>query len=197
VDGSAVFGIDVTLRNMVIAAVRCAPRFGSAVAKYDPATIKAKPSIVAVVEIPNGLAVVGKTYWQARTALDAADITWRDTGSHFTSGATLAPVYAQRLFEGPFFTHKSLDVSDEHGTQIEAVYEIPFQAHATMEPMNCVAHVADGQCEVWAPTQGVELAQYVAEQIKGLARDKIIIRRTFLSVAASVDASYPIISSRL
>jgi isoquinoline 1-oxidoreductase subunit beta len=180
VDGSAVFGIDVTLRNMVMAAVRCAPRFGSAIAKYDPAAIKAKPGIVAVVEIPNGLAVVGKTYWQARTALDTADITWSDTGSHFTSGATLAPVYAQRFFEGPFFTHKSLHVSDEHGPQIEAVYEIPFQAHATMEPMNCVAHVADGQCEVWAPTQGVELAQYVAEQVTGLARDKIIIHRTFI-----------------
>ncbi|MBO0757230.1 MAG: xanthine dehydrogenase family protein molybdopterin-binding subunit [Bradyrhizobiaceae bacterium] len=180
VDGSAVFGIDVTLPNMVMAAVRCAPRFGSTVAKYDAAAIKAKPGIVALVEIPHGLAVVGKTYWQARSALDAADIVWSDAGSHFTSGATLAPVYAQKLSAGPFFTHKSLHASDEQGTPIEAVYEIPFQAHATMEPMNCVAHVADGRCEVWAPTQGVELAQNVVEQVTGLARDKIIIHRTLI-----------------
>lgn len=180
VNGSAVFGIDVTLPNMVIAAVRCAPRFGSTITKYDAAAIRAKPGIVAVVEIPHGLAVVGKTYWQARSALDAADIAWSDTGSYFTSGATLAPVYAQRLSEGPFFTHKSVHTSDEHGTQIEAVYEIPFQAHATMEPMNCVAHVADGRCEVWAPTQGVELAQNVAEQVTGLVRDKVIIHRTLI-----------------
>jgi isoquinoline 1-oxidoreductase subunit beta len=180
VDGSAVFGIDVTLPNMVMAAVRCAPRFGSTIAKYDAVAITAKPGIITVVEIPCGLAVVGKTYWQARSALDAADIAWSDTGSHFTSGAPLAPVYAQRLSEGPFFTHKSLHTSDEHGTQIEAVYEIPFQAHATMEPMNCVAHVADGRCEVWAPTQGVELAQNVAEQVTGLARDRITIHRTLI-----------------
>lgn len=180
VDGRAVFGIDVTLPNMVMAAVRCAPRFGSTIAKYDAGAITARPGVVAVVEIPRGLAVVGKTYWQARSALDAADIAWSDTGSHFTSGAHVAPVYVQRLSEGPLVTHKSVHTSDEYGTQIDAVYEVPFQAHATMEPMNCVAHVADGRCEVWAPTQGVELAQNVAEQVTGLATDKIIIHRTLI-----------------
>jgi len=179
VDGSAVFGIDVTRPDMLTGAVRCAPRFGSAVATYDAAGIKAKPGVVAVVDLPNGVAVVAKTYWQARGALDAAEIVWGDSGSRFTSGATLAPVYEEKL-SGPFFSHKAEGATDLAGIKVDAVYEVPFQAHATMEPMNCTALVADGRCEIWAPTQGVEMAQNVAAQVTGLPMDKIVIHRTMI-----------------
>jgi isoquinoline 1-oxidoreductase beta subunit len=180
VDGSAVFGIDVTLPQMLLAAVRCAPRFGATVAKYNGADIKAKPGIIAVVEVPNGLAFVAKTYWQARRALDAAEIVWSDEGSRFASGATLAPIYTEKLTTGPFFAHKTATAVVDGVTRIEAVYETPFQAHATMEPMNCTAYVANDRCEIWAPTQGVEMAQNVAAQVTGLSADKIVIHRTFI-----------------
>jgi isoquinoline 1-oxidoreductase subunit beta len=182
VDGSAVFGIDMKLPGMVVGAVRCAPRFGASLVGYDAAAIKAKPGIVAVVEVPHGLAVVANSYWLARRALDSAQLEWGHDGSILTSGAALSPEFREKLTSGPFFIHK--EVGDVAGAsaprRAEAVYQLPFQAHATMEPMNCTAHITDGRCEIWAPTQGMELPQNVAMQITGLPSDKIVIHRTFL-----------------
>jgi isoquinoline 1-oxidoreductase beta subunit len=183
VDGSAQFGIDVRLSDMVIAAVRCAPRRGARLATYDRASIRAKPGVVDVVEIPGGLAVVARTYWQARQALDGASLTWSDAGDGLTSGSRLAPVYAERMASGPFFTHLA-KVEASGGAAgaatVEATYQTPFQAHATMEPMNCTARISDGACEIWAPSQGVEMAQNVAVQVTGLPSEKIVIHRTLI-----------------
>jgi len=181
VDGSATFGIDVTVPGMLVAAVRRAPRFGARLAKYDPAVLRSKPGVVQVVALPDGIAVVARTYWQARRALDSADLTWSAEGSAFSCGADLAPVFAEKLASGPFFSHLKKGsgvavVSSRH----TATYQIPFQAHATMEPMNCTAHVAEGRCEIWAPTQGVEMAQAVAAQVTGLPSDKVLIHRTLV-----------------
>jgi len=184
VDGSAVFGIDVKVPNMRLAAVRCAPRFGARLLTYDEAAIKAKPGVVAVVEISNGLAVVADTYWHARRALDAAELQWSDEGSTLTNTTGLPAAYYEKLEAGPFFTRKKLgDAPAALGAaprKLDAVYEVPFQAHATMEPMNCTASVTADGCEIWAPTQGVELSQYVANQVTGLPLDRIVIHRTFL-----------------
>ena len=184
VDGSAKFGIDVSLPGMLLAAVRCAPRFGGRLAQHDAATIKQRPGVVAAVELPNGLAVVAKTYWQARRALDEATLTWTEDGSTLTSGDALPPLYAERLESGPFFTHlnKALPPAqtDAGAQTLAATYEIPFQAHATMEPINCTARVADGRCDVWAPTQGVEMAHAVAMQVSGLPSERVTIHRTMI-----------------
>ena len=181
VDGSAQFGIDVTLPDMLIAAVRCAPCPGAQLDKYDRAAIGAKPGVVGAVEIPGGLAVVAKTYWQARQALDGATVTWSEAGDGFTSAGTLAPIYAERMASGPFFTHLAKgEMPAATSPTLEATYQTPFQAHATMEPMNCTARLSDGACEIWAPTQGVEMAQNVAAQVTGLPSDRIVIHRTLI-----------------
>jgi isoquinoline 1-oxidoreductase beta subunit len=182
VDGSAQFGIDVTLPDMLIAAVRGAPRPGATLKTSDRASIRAKPGVVDVVEIPGGLAVVAKTWWQARQALDGAAATWSDADEGFTSAGALAPVYAERMASGPFFTH--LVTGDAAAAAaaptLSATYQTPFQAHATMEPMNCTARVSASSCEIWAPTQGVEMAQNVAAQVTGLPSDRIVIHRTLI-----------------
>jgi isoquinoline 1-oxidoreductase beta subunit len=169
---------------MLNAAVRCAPRFSGKLARYDAAAIKAKPGVVAVVEVPGGLAVVAKTYWQARSALDSATLAWSDGGSTVDSGAGLPALYADRLKSGPFFSHKAAGdpakARDGAAQKLEAVYQIPFQAHATMEPMNCTARVGPDACEIWAPLQGVEMVQNVAAQVTGLALEKIAVHRTLL-----------------
>jgi isoquinoline 1-oxidoreductase subunit beta len=183
VDGSAEFGIDVKLPQMLLAAVRSAPRLGSKLEKYDAASVKSRPGVVSVLEIPDGLIVVAKTYWQARRALDSANLVWSASGSEFTSATAFDQVYAQRLSSGPFFKHLELgDPSSaiDASAKLEATYQLPFQAHATMEPMNCTARIADGRCEIWAPTQGVELAQTVAAQVTGLPPERITIHRTLL-----------------
>jgi isoquinoline 1-oxidoreductase beta subunit len=184
VDGSAIFGIDVNVPGMLLAAVRCAPRFGTRLASYDAAKVKESPGIVASVEVPSGLVVVAKSYWQARIGLDAAAPIWSDQGSSFTSSAVLAPQYATALATGPFHAHKNDgDVTHARASAKitrESLYQLPFQAHATMEPMNCTAHVTADRCEIWVPTQGMEMAQNVASAVTGLSSDRIIIHRTLI-----------------
>lgn len=181
VDGSAIYGIDVKRPGMVLAALRRAPRIGAKLVHCDAAAIKRGPGVLAVVEMPDGIVVVARTYWQARNAIDSAQITWSDEGSTIDSGAGLPAIFADKLNSGPFTTHKNVgDVSAGSGKSLEAVYEVPFQAHATMEPMNCTAHVSAHACEIWAPTQGMEITQGVAAQITGLPSAKITIHRTLI-----------------
>lgn len=184
VDGSAVFGMDVKIPGMLLAAVRCAPRFGARLVRYDAAALRKKPGVVAVVEVPNGLAVVGRTWWQAHQALESSELVWSDEGSRLTSSSGLPAVYRERLASGPFHLYKDtgdsakeLAAAPVHHT---AVYEIPFQAHATMEPMNCTVHISGGRCDIWVPTQGVELTQNVAMQVTGLPSERITIHRTLI-----------------
>ena len=181
--GAAVFGLDVHVPGMLIAAVQCAPRRGGRLLSYEQAATLAQPGVVDAVELPDGLAIAGKTYWQARRAFDKADLKWSDEGTRLTSGDGLPSVYASRLESGPFFTHLSKGdaaPTDKAGRALEATYEIPFQAHATMEPMNCTASVSPEHCEVWAPTQGVEMAQNAIAQLTGLPLDRIIVHRTLI-----------------
>ena len=183
VDGSAQFGIDVNIPRMLSAAVRCAPRFGARLASYDTQAIRAKPGVVAVVPVPNGLAVAAQTYWQARRALDQATLTWSSEGSDLTTQGTLPPVYSERMMSGAFFTHlQTGHPVDEIGasSRLERTYQIPFQAHGALEPINCTVHVADGRCEIWAPTQGVEMAQAIATKVTGLSPNRILIHRTMI-----------------
>lgn len=184
VDGSAVFGIDVKVPGMLLAAVRCAPRFDARLVHYDAAALRKKPGVVAVVEVPNGLAVVASTYWQAHQALESADLVWSDEGSRLEAPQGLPTVYRERLESGPFHVHKNTGDSARalaaSSVKRTAVYEIPFQAHATMEVMNCTARIARDRCDIWVPTQGVEMTQNVAMQVTGLPSDRITIHRTLI-----------------
>jgi isoquinoline 1-oxidoreductase beta subunit len=184
VDGSAVFGIDVKIPGMLLAAVRCAPRFGARLLHYDAAALRKKPGVVAVVEVPDGLAVVGRTWWQAHQALESAELAWSDEGSRLTAPRGLPAIYRERLQSGPFHLYKDSGHSTRAlaaaAVRRTAIYEVPFQAHATMEPMNCTARIARGRCDIWAPTQGVEMAQNVAMQVTGLPSERITIHRTLI-----------------
>jgi isoquinoline 1-oxidoreductase beta subunit len=188
VDGSAEFGIDVKLPGMLLAAVRRVPQFGAGLDKFDAPAIRSRPGVVSVVALPDGLIVVARTWWQARRALDDAKLTWKmgagSTGNdsgEFTSAA-FDQLCTERMKSGPFFSHlQHGGAAPDGGARIEATYQLPFQAHATMEPMNCTARVTDdGRCEIWAPTQGVELAHMVAAQVTGLPPERITIHRTLL-----------------
>jgi isoquinoline 1-oxidoreductase beta subunit len=184
VDGSAIFGIDVKVPGMLFAAVRTAPRFGASLEQHDVARIRQQPGVVAVVEVPQGLAVVARSYWQARQALYGAELRWSDGGSTLTSGQGLPALYYAQLASGSFNALKT--VGDPGAAlagsarRLTAVYELPFQAHATLEPMNCTAHVTAERCEIWAPIQGMELAHNVAMQVTGLASERISIHRTLI-----------------
>ena len=184
VDGSAVFGIDVKLPGMLVAAIRRAPSQGAALARYDAAAIKAVPGALDVVEIPSGLAVVAEHFWTAKRALDDASLDFAPGPIKDYSTQAQRAEHMALLGTGDFAASKSTGdakamlaaARDVH----EGVFEIPAQAHATMEPMNCTAHVLADRCELWVPTQGVEITHAVAKQVTGLRDNQIVMHRTLL-----------------
>jgi isoquinoline 1-oxidoreductase beta subunit len=184
VDGSAVFGIDVKVEGMVIAAIKRAPSPGGALVSFDRDAILATPGVQTIVEIPSGLAVVADRYRTARRALDAGRLFFGAGPLAGYATATQRADHAERLASGTFEPKKMIGdaakelAADPHA--LAAIYEIPAQAHATMEPMNATAHVTAERCELWLPTQGVEVTQGVARAMTGLSDDQIVIHRTFL-----------------
>ena len=181
-DGSAMFGIDVVVPGMLSAALKRSPWPGGKPAQYPADTIKSQPGVIAVVELLDGIAVVARSYWQARKALDNARITWTAgvAEAKELASSAIADDYRRRLEQGPFYVHLEKGNGDAAvgGRRMEAVYELPFQAHATMEPMNCTASVTKDSCEIWVPTQGMELTHGVAMQETGLRPEQIKIHRT-------------------
>lgn len=183
VDGSARFGIDVKVPHMLIATVAHPPAFGGSLAGYDAAKAKAVRGVHAVVKLDTGLGVVAQDYWTALKGVKAANPRWHG-GPH----ARVSSRSIRALYERAARTRGVL--ADKRGAgaaalasasrRLEATYWVPFAAHATMEPMNCTAHVRTDACEVWAPTQAQTGVQMTAAKITGLPQEKIIVHTTFL-----------------
>ena len=151
VSGKAVYGLDVRLPGMLFAALARCPVFGGEYTSYDDAEAKAIPGVKQVVvldrTLERSIAVVAENSWAAIRGRDALKVTW-DEGSN----KTLDSQEMMKIATG------RLKKSNE-STILGAVYEMPYEAHATMEPMNCTAYVHDGVCEVWAPTQNPQEVQ--------------------------------------
>ncbi len=183
VDGSAQFGIDVKVPNMLIATLKQSPVFGGKVKHYNEAAAKTIKGVKAVVEIPNGVAVVAENYWQAKKGLDALNVRFAETESDNIDTASITKVLQQGLTEKGAVAHSSGDVQaalKAAKTTLEAEYSVPFLAHATMEPMNCTADVRKDSCEVWVGTQIQDGAQQVAAKVTGLPKEKIAVHTTYL-----------------
>jgi len=183
-NGSAIFGIDVSVPGMVHAAIQQVPEFGATFAPFGRESAEHQPGVIGVVPLEGAVAVVAESYWLARRALDNLGLSVEPGPNKSLSTAQIVEAHRQAM--GGERAVKVTQIGDAKALiakateKIEAVYESPFQAHATMEPMNCVAHVTADRCEVWAPTQGQELAQIVVASITKLPPEKIRINRTFL-----------------
>ncbi|HEV8382976.1 MAG TPA: xanthine dehydrogenase family protein molybdopterin-binding subunit [Gemmatimonadales bacterium] len=197
VNGTAQFGIDVRVPGMLIASVERSPVFGGKVQSFDPARAKAMPGVRHVVQLEgtpwmgtggawgvgteSGVAVVADTYWQAVEGRRALQITW-DEGPAASLGDIPAKLAALAAQTGAT-ARKDGDAAAALAAaakKIEAVYTVPFLHHATMEPMNCTAHVRADGCDVWAPTQNQTRAQEVAAEAAGLPKEKVRIHTTLL-----------------
>ncbi len=183
IDGSGVFGIDVQLPGMLVAAVVRCPVPGGTVKGFDAAPVKAMPGIVDVVRIPSGVAVLARDTWSARNGADALRVTW-DEGANagLDSASLLASYRAAAAGEGKGVRSDG-DVAKAlagAARRLEASYHAPFLAHATLEPQNATAHVTGGRCEVWAPTQAPGVAKEIARQITDLGSDEIVIHTTLV-----------------
>jgi isoquinoline 1-oxidoreductase beta subunit len=183
VNGSAIYGIDVRLPDMLYASVMTCPVFGGTLQRYDFDAIKSLPGVRAAVEVPNGIAVVADSFWRAKTALEVMPIEW-DFGAHAnTNSETFWKTFREAL-------DKQGAVAKEEGEAlaaikasakvVEADYEVPYLAHATMEPMNCTAQVTPQRVDVWVGTQNPEGALAAAAEITEVAPENVYVHNCFL-----------------
>ena len=183
VDGSAQFGIDVRVPAMLFAVVARCPVFGGKPARFDATRAKAVKGVRAVAPISSGLAVVAESTWAAMEGRKALDVTWNEGPHAALTSAEISRRFA-RLAAGPAAVAREEGDAEaalkRAARKLEAVYEVPFLAHATLEPMNATAHVRPGSCEIWAPTQFPSMAQQVAGKIAGLPPDKVTVHITLL-----------------
>ena len=181
-DGTARFGIDTRIPGMLAAAVRTAPTLGGKLRSVDPASVSGMPGVRAVVPLEKGAAVVADTYWQARTALKKLAIQFEPGTDLDLSSASLRAQYRHALENGPWATPvnagDAATALNGAARTVTADFENPFLAHATMEPMNCTASVTSDRCEIWAPTQGQELAFVTLKATLGLSDDQVQVNRS-------------------
>ncbi|TCH97733.1 xanthine dehydrogenase family protein molybdopterin-binding subunit [Roseococcus sp. SYP-B2431] len=172
-NGSQVYGMDLQLPGMLNAAIHACPVFGGKVRSVDSAAAEAMPGVKRVLRVgDNAVAVVADTWWRAKTALDAVNITW-DEGEHAAaSSAGFAEVLRSAL-DAPQAAvgNRAGDAAAAIAAaprKVEAVYSYPHQNHACMEVMNATAVWTPERCEVWTPTQNGEAAHAVAAEASGL-----------------------------
>lgn len=184
VDGTGVFGIDVRLPDMLVAAVVRCPVPGGALKAFDAAPVKVMPGVVDVIRIPSGVAVLARDTWSAREGADRLRVTW-DEGPN----AGLDSESLRAAFQKAAATEDGKGIRSEGDAakalgaaarKVEASYHAPYLAHATLEPQNATARVTANRCEVWAPTQGPGAAKEIARQITGLGSDEIVVHTTLV-----------------
>ena len=183
VDGRAVFGIDVMLPGLLVALVERCPVFGGSVATVDDTAARAVPGVRHVVRISSGVAVVADGYWAARKGREALHVTWNEGPRVQLASAEISREYEAAAKQPGLVAKQVGDAQAVLGTAakpIEAVYEVPYLAHATMEPQNCTARVTPDGCEVWAPTQAPGPTQEVAAKLTGLPKERVTVHTTFL-----------------
>ena len=182
-DGSAPFGIDVRLPGMLYANVARCPVFGGKVKSFDAARAKAVPGVKQVVQISTGIAVVADNTWSAMQGRRVLDIQWDEGAVAAVNTPGLTQEFIQKMSQAGQVTRKEGDAEAAlagAAKKVEAVYQVPFLAHAPMEPLNCTADVRADRCTVWASTQGQSAAAQEAARITGLPPDKIDVHTLYM-----------------
>ena len=182
INGSAKFGMDVQFEGLRTALVARAPVFGGKVRAFDAGKAKAVKGVEQVVQVPSGVAVVAKNFWSAKLGRDALKIEW-DNGPAVDSEKLWASYRELSKKPGDRAAKPAGDVDEALGgaaKTIEAVYEAPYLAHATMEPLNCTVKFENGACELWVGTQFQQIDQGAAAAILGISPDKVKVHTPFL-----------------
>jgi isoquinoline 1-oxidoreductase subunit beta len=182
-NGKAGFGIDVRQPGMVHSVVMRCPVFGGKVASFDATKAKAIPGVKDVFQISDGIAVVADNTWTAMQGRKALDVQWDEGPNTNVSNETIFKSFADAC-EAPGVVSRKVGDAESAlngATQkIEAVYQAPYQAHATMEPMNCAAYIQADRADVWAPTQFQTPTQNTAAQIAGIKPSASFVHTTYL-----------------
>jgi isoquinoline 1-oxidoreductase beta subunit len=184
--GKTIYGIDVKLPGMLNAAIKDCPVFGGKLKSFDEAKIAGMKGVKKVVRVgDSAVAVVADSWWHAKTALDALPIVWDEGENARVSSETIAKWLAEGLdpSQPAYVGNKNGDAPAaiaRAAKKVEAVYNYPYQNHATMEPMNATALYTADKCEVWCGTQNGEAAFAATLEASGLPAEKCDVHKLLL-----------------
>ena len=183
VNGKAQYGIDVRLPGLKVATVAVCPVFGGKLASVDDSRAKAIPGVHQVVRLADAVAVVAEHMWAAQQGVAALDIRWDEgPNAQLTTADIVRQLDAASQKPG-VVARKDGDVAQAMAgaaRKIEAIYQVPFLAHATMEPVNCTVHVRPDGCDLWVGTQVPTFAQTAAAKVTGLPKDSVLVHNHLL-----------------
>jgi len=190
-NGTATFGIDVVVPNMLYATVKASPTLDGRIVKFNEAEIKKMPGVKAIVHaplnytfgVPDSIIVVADGYWNARKAADSLQLTIEKGSNKGVSTASLHQIYNNAMKESGIVARNDGNVTKaiaKATTVVEAEYKVPYLAHATMEPMNATASVENGVATIWAPIQNQSYTHWALAETLGLPFTAITINTTFL-----------------
>ena len=183
--GRQVYGADIVRPGMLNAAIKACTVFGGRVKSFDAAAVAGMPGVRKVVQVDDtAVAVVADTWWRAKTALDALPIVWDEGPNTGISSTSIAEALAAGLdaddaFVGTRAGDARAAIAGAAKT-VTADYAYPYQAHATMEPMNATALWTPERCEVWCPTQNSEASLATAAQAAGLLARQCEVHKLLL-----------------
>jgi isoquinoline 1-oxidoreductase subunit beta len=183
VNGKAVFGLDVKRPDMLTARVVRCPVFGGKVESFNADKAKAVPGVRNVVKISSGIAVVADNYWAASKGAQALEVKWNEGPLANLSSADIMKKYATLAEQPGKIARNDGDAQGAvkgSARSFERVFEVPFLAHACMEPMNCTADVRADRCDVWVPTQGQTASHEAAVAASGLPGKAVNVHTTYL-----------------
>jgi isoquinoline 1-oxidoreductase subunit beta len=204
ITGAAKFGLDTRLPGMLFASVERCPVYGGTPVRFNADQVKSAPHVRAVFEVKSahlthqfgetsgpgsrnyscaGVAVLADSTWAALEARKLLKVEWNEPSSASESTASLRENMYRLASEPGAVIRSDGDFEKAHAAaekKIEAVYEVPYLAHATMEPVNCTAHVRGDACELWAPTQVPGAAADSVASALGIPRDHVKVHITLI-----------------
>jgi isoquinoline 1-oxidoreductase beta subunit len=181
-NGTAQFALDVTLPEMVTTVIQRPPLFGATVRTLDDAAAKAIPGVLEVVQVPAGVAVVGKTFWAAKQGRDALKIEWDDSAAEKRSSTELMIAYEELANSAGVPARKDGDADAALGgaaRRLKASFKFPYLAHAPMEPLTCAVRLTADACEIWAGDQFQTIDQANAAKAAGLKPEQVTINTLY------------------
>ena len=183
VNGSGIFGFDVAIPGMLTALVARSPVFGGRVKGFDSSKAKEISGVRDVVQVDSGVAVVADNYWAAKRGRDALQVVWDEGEWAALSTDAMRARYGELAKTPGLTARKNGDPQKALASaskQVSADYELPYLAHADMEPLNCVVDLSSDGCEVWTGTQAQTFCRNDAAKVAGLDPEKVKVHTMLL-----------------
>lgn len=186
ITGTALFSSDVQIPGMVTALVSRCPVFGGIPVRFDATESLAVDGVIDVIEISQGVAVIAKNFWAAKTGRDFLQVTWDEGPNKELDSKGLNEMLQTMIHTSGVTVYQHGDdvkIPENGDRLVESVFSLPYQSHAPMEPLSCTAHVTGEDCEIWAPMQNLTQAKKVAAFVTGLQDSSIKIHSTYIGCA--------------